>query len=296
MNPLAVSDHRERNTRSEARGDAISPTDPIALEVEGAASADLPTVANQIPEKASLDEVLEEALVATGATGAAIALVRGAQMVCCATTGTDAPDLGTAIDPATGLTGCCILTREIQQCNDTETNPHVDLEACRRLGVRAIMVLPLLDSDSVVGVFEILSSQPDAFGLRDLDRLQALANRILDGKPPRSKGEPAVPPKDHAVDPMRGELLAREVFLASAQRNTGKHRSNYWMLIHTSAVIALAVLLGWLLGHAAWEMAVDRAEHQISDTQKDLQPASQVAPDIRSETSSLSEKEAGTLP
>src|SRR5690242_7973699 len=107
-------------------------------------------------------------------------------MICCATTGSNAPDLGTRLDPRVGLTGRCIQTCELQHCSDTETDPRVDLGACRRLGVRSIAVLPLMDSDKLCGVFEILSSRPNAFGDNDLTGLKILANRILQSKtPPR---------------------------------------------------------------------------------------------------------------
>ena len=192
-------------------------------------------------------------------------------MVCCATTGPNAPDLGAWLDPDTGLSGRCIQTRELQQCSDTETDPRVDLEACRRLGVRSIVILPLMDSDQLFGVFEILSSRPDAFGQRDLDSLQTLTDRILESKPPQRNDNATAPGGDHAVDPMQAELLAREVFMASAECDSGARPSNYWMAIRTAGVVALAVLLGWMVGNAGWKMAVDRAENQPSISQEEAQ-------------------------
>jgi TonB family protein len=303
----AATDLGQRQAGSEARCGVTEPADPLAAQ--GAArSADLPTdsASNEIVEETRLIEVLEEGRLATGATGAAIALVRGAEIVCCATTGPDAPDLGARLDPGTGLSGCCMQTRQLQQCSDTETDPRIDLEACQRLGVRSIVVLPLMDSDELCGVFEILSSRPNAFGQRDLDSLQALTDRILESKPPRWNANVTAQGKDHAVDP--AELLGHEVFLASAQRDTGARRSNLWMAIQTAAAVALAVLLGWMMGRVGWKMAVDRAESQASRSQEEVQPPVQVAPGTlqtspgvkqqtlaQSETISFSENEAGTL-
>ena len=73
----------------------------------GSGTADRPTnpVLNPIVKDGNLNQILEEACLATGATGAAIALLRGADMICCATTGSNAPDLGTRLDPRVGLTG-----------------------------------------------------------------------------------------------------------------------------------------------------------------------------------------------
>jgi TonB family protein len=309
-NRSSATDPGQRRAGSQARCDATEPADPLAARGAGATSADLPpdSAPNEIVEETRLNEALEEARLATGATGAAIALVRGAEMVCCATTGPDAPDLGTRLDPGTGLSGCCIQTRQLQQCRDTETDPRVDLEACQRLGVRSIVVLPLMDSDELFGIFEILSSRPDAFGQRDLDCLQALTDRIPESKPPRWKANVTAQRKDDAVDPMQAERLALEVFLPSAQRDTGARRSNYWMAIRTAAVVALAVLLGWMVGRAGWKMAVDRAEGQASRSQEEVQPPVQVAsgtlqvsssveqPTLaQAETKSFSENEAGTL-
>ena len=185
-------------------------------------------------------------------------------MVCCATAGPNAPGLWTCLDPSKGLSGLCIQTRKFQQCNDTETDPRVDLEACRSLGVRSIAVLPLLDSDEMFGVFEILSSRPNAFGQRDLDSLQTLTDRVLESKLPGQKANAPGPQRNHAVDPMQAELLAREVFMASKQREFGARHSPYWMAIRIAAIVALAVLLGWRVGNASWKMAVERAEGQPS--------------------------------
>ena len=284
------TDPSQRQTGSEARCEVTKPTNPLASQGLSATSGDLPadSLPNETVEGTILSNLLEEAQLATNATGAAIALVRGAEMVCCATSGPNAPDLGACLDPGTGLSGRCIQSRELQQCSDTETDPRVDLEACRHLGVRSIVVLPLIDSDELFGVFEILSSRPNAFGQRDLRSLRTLTDRILESKLLQWKANATAPRRDHAVDPMQAELLAREVFVASAQRDSGASPSNYWMAIRTTAVVALAVLLGWLVGNAGWKMAVDQAENRPSRSQEEVQLA-------QSETTSFSESEASTL-
>lgn len=253
-------------------------------------SAALPTenVPNETAEDTHLGMVVEEAWLSTGATGAAIALIRGAEMVCCAATGPNAPDLGTRLAPDTGLSGRCAQTRELQQCSDTETDPYVNLEACRRLGVRSIVVMPLTDSGELFGIIEILSSRPNAFGPRDLDRLQALTDRIVQSRLLWWKANAAAPRTDDAVDPMRAELLAREVFAVSALHDSGARPGNYKITIRIAGVVALAVLLGWMVGNAGWKMAVDRAENQPSRS-RTVEQAS-VA---ESETTSFSENAAG---
>src|ERR1700722_2532477 len=130
-----------------------------------------------------LNEIVEQACLATGATGAAIVLrrdsERGSEMVCRGSTGATAPELGARLEGASGLSGECVRTHQTQLCDDVLADLRVDLEASARLGVRSVMVMPLLRGDELVGVFELFSSLPGAFGERDERTLEALAGRIL---------------------------------------------------------------------------------------------------------------------
>lgn len=125
-----------------------------------------------------LNQIVEQACLTTGATGAAIALTRDGEMVCRATTGRNAPDLGVRLDNA-GFSSECLRIGTLQRCDDTETDPRVDATACRLLGVRSILVVPLWYWGEFMGIFEIFSPRPNAFGERDEQTLQALAYRIV---------------------------------------------------------------------------------------------------------------------
>jgi TonB family protein len=125
-----------------------------------------------------LNQIVEQACLATGATGAAIALTRDGEMVCRATTGRNAPDLGVRLNNA-GFSAQCLRVGTLQRCDDTETDPRVDAAACRLLGVRSILVVPLWYWGEFMGIFEIFSPRSNAFGERDEQTLQALAYRIV---------------------------------------------------------------------------------------------------------------------
>src|ERR1700681_3921650 len=90
-----------------------------------------------------LNELVARAAAATGAGGAALALPRGDNMVCRATTGELAPGLGLTLNAADGLSGTCLQTHQPQLSVDTEADPRVDLTAARRLGIRSILVVPV---------------------------------------------------------------------------------------------------------------------------------------------------------
>ena len=126
-----------------------------------------------------LNEIVEQACLATGATGAAILLVKDGEMVCRASSGVNAPELGVPLSSESGLTAECIKTRQVQRCDDAQADPRADAEASRSLGVRSVMILPLLRNGELVGVLEVFSPRPGAFGDRDEHTLEALAHRIL---------------------------------------------------------------------------------------------------------------------
>ena len=126
-----------------------------------------------------LHEIVEQACLATGATGAAIVLRTDGGMVCRANSGENAPPLGVRFDVASGLSHLCIETGRVQRCDDAQTDVRADAEACRRMGVHSVMVLPLREHEKVLGLFEIFSSRVSAFGDRDEHTLEALSRRVL---------------------------------------------------------------------------------------------------------------------
>ena len=123
--------------------------------------------------------IAEKAQALTGATGAAIALRKGDEIICRARTGRTAPDLGVRLQTDRGLSAECVRTGEVMLCNDAETNPRVDMASCRRLGVRSILVAPLRHFRRTLGVFEVLSSTAQAFDNNDVATMQFLSGMMV---------------------------------------------------------------------------------------------------------------------
>jgi TonB family protein len=155
-----------------------------------------------------LNELVARAAAATAAGGAALALPRGDTMVCRATTGELAPGLGLTLNPADGLSGACLQTRQPQISVDTEADPRVDLTAAQRLGIRSILVVPVFrrheedtahgsvnsnndspdhqiagsngkkgdrDTEELMGIIEVFSARPHAFSDSHQTLLQGFA-------------------------------------------------------------------------------------------------------------------------
>lgn len=127
----------------------------------------------------AVDIIADRAHVMTRATGAAIALNRGSEIVCRARAGRTAPDLGVRLQTESGISGECLRTGEILLCHDTESNPHVDPAVSRRLGVRSILVSPIRYFQRTLGIFEVLSASPYAFDHRDVATMQMLSGMMV---------------------------------------------------------------------------------------------------------------------
>jgi uncharacterized protein YigA (DUF484 family) len=128
------------------------------------------------------------ALTFTRATGAAIALGEGAEagseaqaeeyMICRARAGGDAPPLGTRFQVGSGFSGECVRTRKPLTCDDTDSDPRVDRETCRALGIRSMVAVPLMRGGTPFGLMEVFSSAPRAFHRADHTVLARLADMI----------------------------------------------------------------------------------------------------------------------
>jgi len=127
----------------------------------------------------AISAITERAQHLTGATGAAIALRAGDEIVCRARAGRTAPDLGVRLQTDAGISAEAVRSGEIMLCHDAERNPRVDLASCRRLGVRSILVSPLRHYRRTLGVFEVLSSSPAAFDEGDVATMQLLSGMMV---------------------------------------------------------------------------------------------------------------------
>jgi TonB family protein len=231
-----------------------------------------------------LNEIVRQACLATAATGAAIALLKDGDMVCCATTGASAPELGARLDKKSGLSAICLRTGEAQRCDDTVIDARVNAAACRLLGVRSILVMPLQVGAETVGVFEIFSSLPHAFGDRDQQTLQALAGRVLrtaqqantanapsatriaefPAPSPTHDERDEIPlPRLTSTDyPVPDDIVGYPADIAAIVESAVAKRRDPWMVALSSLVVLIAgvllVLMIWRLG---WTGPAVKAKH-----------------------------------
>ena len=201
-----------------------------------------------------LDTVLEtladSACQLTGATGVAIAMWKDGAMICRARSGDTAPPLGARLSADTGISGACLRTGRVQNCADTENDPIVDVEVCRRLGLRSIVVLPIQGWRGINGIFEIFSIQPVAFtehNITLLQQLAALAERARAAKPHGASASAPRPPS--AIERRKPSgLLPASDGVGDVARAFFGTRSRPLLLsigLVVMSLLAFAFWLGW---------------------------------------------------
>lgn len=122
--------------------------------------------------------VAEQAQSITHAKGAVVELAESGDMVYRAVSGGASHFLGLRLKLENSLSGLCIAQNETLYCEDSETDVRVDREACRRVGLRSMAVVPLIHYSEAIGVLKIYSERVAAFKPGDLQILTLMSELI----------------------------------------------------------------------------------------------------------------------
>jgi GAF domain-containing protein len=123
-------------------------------------------------------EIVQQVLQATHATSAAFGLCLKGRLIWEATAGDSASEIRAMLNTGSGFAGLSASSGTMQACGNTVFDSRPDAEACRRLGLRAVVVVPLATRDQLLGLVAVFSRKPYAFGMRDLQALQDLTEEF----------------------------------------------------------------------------------------------------------------------
>ena len=180
---------------------------------------------------AALQLLAERAQYITDASGAAIALRRGEHhdMLCRASAGSNAPELGAILSMRYGLSGESVRTGQMQRCDDAQNDPRVNREACLQLGIASVIVMPILSGEQAFGVFELFSGKPFAFAERDVSALQRLSTMVelavkfavtAEAAPPAAVPEAEEAGEETAAQPVISAQRVHDEIAESAMQQT----------------------------------------------------------------------------
>ena len=122
--------------------------------------------------------VAEQVQLITHAKGAIVELAEEGDMVYRAVSNGANQFLGLRLKMDSSLSGLCIAQNTTLYCKDSETDERVDREACRRVGLRSMAVVPLIHCDEPIGVLKIYSERINAFKESDINLLTLMSELI----------------------------------------------------------------------------------------------------------------------
>lgn len=209
--PVQVARSASTTALALDRGQLLSALDEVRSQIREIEAQEIE--ARQIETKADgtdsvLQLITERAMTLTGATGCALALLTGEQMVCRARAGDPAPPIGSTVDVREGLSGECVRTGQAVLCEDTAADPRVDFELCRTLGLGSILAAPILADSGVVGLLEVFSPHVRNFSSDESEVLERLAELVPTSKTTRAElqePEPQSDPQSHHAAKLRSD-------------------------------------------------------------------------------------------
>jgi diguanylate cyclase (GGDEF)-like protein len=126
--------------------------------------------------EAVMTAVAREARALLGSDAACVEMLDGDHIVCTAGAGTATDWIGLRLPAADSITGECFRTGQLLMCADTEVDSRVAREACRAVGARSMVVVPLIHAEQVKGVLIAWSTTADRFTDYEAQLLSSLGN------------------------------------------------------------------------------------------------------------------------
>ncbi len=172
----SAHEHRPEMTDVQVRDyGRMEPSDTILLEIIETQNEVVKLALDLI---GVMNLVVDRVQKLTNASGAVVEMAEGEDMVYRAACGSAAPQLGLRLKRRGSLSGLCVASDTILCCGDSENDPRVDRDACRRVGLRSMVVVPLRHLDHAVGVLKVIAPSADAFSDADV-RVLALMSGLI---------------------------------------------------------------------------------------------------------------------
>ena len=126
----------------------------------------------------TLMTVVERICALTRADGAVIAACDHYGLLCLASVG-NAPPVDSRLQPESGFTRECLETSRVVLCEDAERDSRIVPSIARVLQLRSALAVPIIsEEESLLGVIEVFSSRPSAFGAADIGALKHIAQSL----------------------------------------------------------------------------------------------------------------------
>lgn len=183
-----------------------------------------------------------------GAEGATLEMAEGDDMVYQAATGAAAPFIGLRLKSAGSLSGQCMKSGVILRSDDTETDSRVDREACRHVGVRSMILLPLRYDEHAFGALKLMSPNVAAFS-SDTEKTLGLMGEFLSATISRKRAEASL---SESEANFRAMFETASIGMAQTDPNTGR-----WLRVNRKLCEMLGYTVEEMLARTIWDITYE---------------------------------------
>ncbi len=169
---------RQRKKLILAERDAVLSQRRKAEQLEKIVGAQRRIVGHTDSLQLTLQTITDRTMEIVNADGCVVEMLQGDEMVYTAASGTAAPHIGLRLKAQTSFSGLSVRMNEILRCNDSETDDRVNREACRKVGLRSMVVVPLRHQNASIGVLKVMSGQLAAFDEESINTLEIMAGLL----------------------------------------------------------------------------------------------------------------------
>lgn len=122
--------------------------------------------------------IVEAAKNVANASGVAVGLLKGGQLIYRAGSGSAVINVGRQVTASLTVTASTKTNREILRVENAQTDTRIEAAICRQFGASSLLILPIYHEQILAGVLEILFSEPHAFQDREVRTYRLMAEQI----------------------------------------------------------------------------------------------------------------------
>lgn len=125
-----------------------------------------------------MDLVVKHSMELTGADGGIIEIIDGTDLVYHHVGGAAQEFAGMRIPQEGSFSGRALKEKKTLICQDIELDGRVNVEACRRVNLRSMVVIPLFHGDKTIGILKNYSSQENFFNEQNCLPLELITRTL----------------------------------------------------------------------------------------------------------------------
>jgi Signal transduction histidine kinase len=194
--------------------------------------------------KTIMDLVVKHSRDLTGADGSIIEIRDGDDLIYHHVHGAAEKFLGMRIGIAGSFSGMCMNENKMLICYDSETDDRVNREACRKVNLRSMVVLPLYHGNQVIGVLKNYHARPNYFTEENCVPLRLIAGILSSALGQATAFEEKIA-NVRSLEKLQGELIISRDQAESANQEKSKFLANMSHEFRTplNGILGMATLL-----------------------------------------------------